>query len=291
MQTVKRLFAITAAFLLTVVLLCISVSAFDANDYDYGGGGGGYSYSYDDDDDSGGGDLTSLLLAVVVVAIMCVYWWIKGIIDKHRKKKEPAQAPASLPNRTAEITGLLRQSYPDFDGENMKALAKKAFIDIQNARCTRDPEPLKNIMYDGLWRVILGNIEDDMIEHVTVHSENIAITQSWLTSYVREGGYEYIGVYLNAKYTEYRTDDTTGAIISGDAAAQVREHYLMRFARSLNNPSDQPKYCPNCGAPMDIASSGKCLYCGSTVTTSSFDWLLSDFTTVRSDTKDDGIRI
>ena len=83
----KRIFAAVTALLLSVILLCTYITAFDANDYDYGGGGGGgYSYSYDSDS-SGGGDLTSLVLAIIIVGIMCVYWWIKGEIDKRRKKK------------------------------------------------------------------------------------------------------------------------------------------------------------------------------------------------------------
>jgi hypothetical protein len=287
----KRLLTVTAAFLLAARMLCTGISAFDANDYDYGGGGGGYSYSYDDDDYSGGGDLTSLLLAIVIVAIMGVYWWIKDKIDKRRKKKETAQEPASLPNRTKEITELLRQSDPGFDGEALKALAKKAFADIQNAKAAHSAEPLRGMMYDGLFRAIAGSIDDDRLEQVTEHFDNIRITQSWLTSYVCEGGHEYIGVYLNAKYTEYRTDDTTGTVISGDAAKEVREHYLMRLARSPGSSAAQPQTCPNCGAPISGAGSGKCEYCGSAVAASGNDWLLSGFTTVRSDTKDDGIRI
>ena len=33
--------------------------------------------------------------------------------------------------------------------------------------------------------------------------------------------------------------------------------------------------CPNCGAPTDITSSGKCKYCGSVITTGEHDWVLS----------------
>ena len=49
--------------------------------------------------------------------------------------------------------------------------------------------------------------------------------------------------------------------------------------------------CPNCGAPLNISSTGVCEYCGSTVTTGLYSWVLSDFSTVRNDTQDDGIRV
>ena len=91
--------------------------------------------------------------------------------------------------------------------------------------------------------------------------------------------------------TGIRTDN--GEIIKGDKTTMWHLRYLMKFMRSTSGTgsSEAPKFCPNCGAPLEIASSGKCEYCGSTITSTSFDWLLSDFTTVRNDTKDDGIRV
>ena len=35
-------------------------------------------------------------------------------------------------------------------------------------------------------------------------------------------------------------------------------------------------YCPNCGAPNQITSLGKCEYCGSTITTGKYVWILSN---------------
>ena len=34
--------------------------------------------------------------------------------------------------------------------------------------------------------------------------------------------------------------------------------------------------CPNCGAPTQITSSGKCEYCGSIITTGEHSWALSN---------------
>ena len=48
--------------------------------------------------------------------------------------------------------------------------------------------------------------------------------------------------------------------------------------------------CPNCGAPLEISSSGVCEYCGSVVTTGQYSWVLTDFSGIRNDTVDDGIK-
>ena len=34
--------------------------------------------------------------------------------------------------------------------------------------------------------------------------------------------------------------------------------------------------CPNCGAPTQITSAGKCEYCGSIITTGEYSWVLSN---------------
>ena len=36
------------------------------------------------------------------------------------------------------------------------------------------------------------------------------------------------------------------------------------------------KNCPNCGAPTQITSAGKCEYCGSVITTGEYNWCLSN---------------
>ena len=54
--------------------------------------------------------------------------------------------------------------------------------------------------------------------------------------------------------------------------------------------ADKNDTCPNCGAPLEISSSGVCEYCGSVVTTGQYSWVLTDFSGIRNDTVDDGIK-
>ncbi len=289
----KRIITAAVVLILAVILLCTGISAFDANDYDYGGGSsGGYSYSYEDDDDSGGGDLTSLVLAIVVVAIMCVYWWIKGKIDKHRKKKlEEEHTPKSVPNRTAEINDTVRRFDPTFDSEAMKTYAKKVFKDLYAALNTHNLEPLRDIMVSQLFDYVNSVIRDDSDHNMTNHYENITVMQSWLTSYVRENGREYITVYMNTKYIGYCTDNGTGELLSGNSNTECKQRYLMTFVRNTNVSADSSQFCPHCGAHINAAYPGKCEYCGNSVTAESPGWLLSSWAPVDSDTQDPGIRL
>ncbi|MBO6231481.1 MAG: TIM44-like domain-containing protein [Ruminiclostridium sp.] len=316
----KRPLTAVSSLLLTAVLLCAGASAFDANDYDYGGGGydyGGSSWDYDDDDDysygggysnsydaddhyygsSGGSsdmtwEETLITVAVVAAALIIVGIWANKPLKSSKKKlTAPRSRQVTVPNRNVDIRDAVQRFDPSFSSEEMLTFAKNTFIAVQDAWCAKDLEPVRGLMHNNLYSTTLRQVQAKIDQHVTYHYENYTFRNVYLTSYVRDREYEYITVYLNTQYIDYQVDDNTGSIIRGDKTTMWKMRYLMKFMRSVERRPDQPKYCPNCGAPLDIASSGKCGYCGSTVTSGSFDWLLSDFTTVRNDTKDDGIRI
>ncbi len=314
----KRILTAIAVLLFSAVLLCIGISAFDANDYDYDYGGGGYSYDdddddydyggsswdYDDDDDyysgsSGGGGGSNMtweetLITIGIVAAALILggsWASKPLKSSKKHQPAPRSRQVTIPNRNVDVRNAVQQSDPSFSTEEMLAYAKDTFVAVQNAWCAKDLTTVRGLMHNNLYNTTMKQVQAKIEQHVTYHYENYTFRNVYLTSYVRDSEYEYVTVYLNTEYIDYQVDDNTGNIIRGDKTTMWKMRYLMKFMRSVERQSDQPKVCPNCGAPMDIASSGKCAYCGSTVTTSSFDWLLSDFTTVRSDTKDDGIRI
>ncbi|MBP5604253.1 MAG: TIM44-like domain-containing protein [Ruminiclostridium sp.] len=308
----KQLLTVISVFLLAAVMLCTCVSAFDANDYDYGGGDdysydyGGSSWDYDDDDDDyysgsyggggGGSDMTweEMLITVGIVAAALILggsWARKPLKSSGKKQPPPASRQVTVPNRNNEVRDAVQRSDPSFSTDGMLTFAKDTFVAVQNAWCAKDLTTVRGLMHNNLYNTTMKQVQAKIDQHVTYHYENYTFRNVYLTSYVRDSEYEYVTVYLNTEYIDYQVDDNTGNIIRGDKTTMWKMRYLMKFMSSVERQSDQPKVCPNCGAPMDIASSGKCAYCGSTVTTSSFDWLLSDFTTVRSDTKDDGIRI
>lgn len=95
---------------------------------------------------------------------------------------------------------------------------------------------------------------------------------------------------------DYQVDELTGNIIRGDKYTRWDLRYKMKFVRSVGTKTKEETdknnghNCPNCGAPMEISSSGVCDYCGSVVTTGQYSWVLTDFTTVRNDTQDEGIQ-
>ena len=305
----KRIMYCILLIAIVAVALCTAITAFDGNDYDYGGGGGDWgggndfnwggssSYSSSDGDDIGffGG---IIVIVVIVIVIMALKGKDKGKGTGTVRSGQGSQgANVVLPNRNDQIQAIIRKKDPNFSADDFVTFSKQVYIDIQTAWCNRDLTPVRPIMHQNLYNTTQRQVQDKINQGVVYHYENIAINTAYLTSFVRDKDYEYLTVYLNARMIDYQVDEKTGNIIRGDKTTRWDMRYKMKYVRSIgvttkDKVSGTHEYnCPNCGAPLEITSTGICEYCGSTVSTGDYSWVLTDFTTVRNDTVDDGIRV
>lgn len=300
----------------TAAVLCFGTAliAFDGNDYDYGGGGdwgggwdndwdGGDNYDYSSSSSSGssGEGFVGLIgAAVVIVIVFVVLKALKGNSASGpviRSGQGSQGANVFLPNRNDQIQEIIRKKDPNFTADDFVTFAKQVYIDIQMAWCARDMSPVRPVMHQNLFNTTQRQVEEKIKQGVVYHYESIAINTAYLTSFVRDKDFEYLTVYLNSRMIDYQVDEKTGNIIRGDKNTRWDMRYKMKFVRSTSATTKDAVSgthgynCPNCGAPLEITSSGECPYCGSTVTTGDYSWVLTDFTTVRNDTVDDGIRV
>ena len=324
----KRIIACIVLITIAVIALCTTITAFDGNDYDYGGWD---DWGWDDDDDWGwddddddyyysggssgssgsyGSGGASAGYAGAIAAILIIVFTIlrAGKMSGRRKRTftvNPTVRPGQgmqgrnvfLPNRNDQIQAIIRKKDPNFTADDFVTFAKQVYIDIQTAWCNRDLTPVRPVMHQNLYNTTQRQVQDKINQQIVYHYENMAINTAYLTSFARDKDYEYLTVYLNARMIDYQTHEPTGNIIRGDKTTRWDMRYKLKFIRTVgvstrDKVSGAKEYnCPNCGAPLEITSAGVCSYCGSTVSTGDYSWVLTDFTTVRDDTVDDGIRV
>ena len=298
----KKITGFIMLVFMAAVLLCTSVVAFDANNYDY-----------DDDDwssfdsDIGDGILGGLSCLsaffpspILIIAIVII------IANRNKNKSGGTVSPARpyqaagnvmLPDRNNEIQNIIKRKDLNFSADDFITYAKQVYIDIQTAWCERDMTSVKPVMQEKLFAASQRMAADNKARGIVYHYESIAINTAYLTSYARDKENEYLTVYLNARMFNYQTDEKTGNIISGNKTSREDVRYKMKFIRSVNSVTKgavrgaQGYNCPNCGAPLETTSSGECPYCGSIVNLGDYAWLLSDFITVQGNVADEGIRV
>lgn len=201
-----------------------------------------------------------------------------------------------LPNRTEQIEGIIKQGDPNFSASDFITFTKQVYIDIENAWCKRDLTPVRPVMHENLYNTTNKQVQAKIDQGIVYHYESIAIDTAYLTSYERDSQFEYVTAYLTSRMIDYQVDEKTGKIIRGDKTTRWVQKYKMKFVRSLGVQTKTETgamtghNCPNCGAPLEISSSGLCEYCGSVVTTGQYTWVLTDFAGIRNDTVDDGIK-
>ena len=93
---------------------------------------------------------------------------------------------------------------------------------------------------------------------------------------------DVLTVVLKSRMNDYIIDETTGKIVKGDKTTDRYSTYKLDFIRTTGEKTKPGSIeinttnCPNCGAPTQITSSGKCEYCGSVITTGEHSWALSN---------------
>ena len=330
----NKLTLIVIIFIL-LSLMIIPSAAFDSNDYgggDSGDSGGSWDSGGSDSDDSwsggwssgdsggGGGSSGGGISATFVIIIIIIY--VIYIVMKNSGKYKsnnsgghgryggpsatgaPAVRPSSgqglhirLPDRTTEISGIIKERDPNFSASDFITFAKRLYIDIQTAWYKRDLPSVRAFLHDNLYDATTRQLQAKIDQGVVYHYESMVVNTTYLTSYSRDGQFEYLTLYLNARMIDWQEDEKTGRILRGDKTTRWDLRYKMTFMRSNGVQTKEAvskatsHNCPNCAAPLEFTSSAQCAYCGSFVTTGMYSWVLSDFGTIRDDTRDDGIQI
>lgn len=318
-------FLMLFVMVLMLIFSCVSVSAVEnneaynqniqispldfgnQNDYaggDWGGGsdwdsGGNWGYSsgtYNDDSDSP--PLTIIIIAVVFILII-----IAGVYAKSPKKSGGAKQGSNqgqfftAPDRTSEIEDLIKRRDPNFSAPDFITFGKEVFVDMQEGWSARDLSKIRMVMHDNLYNQTQKQIDEKIRLGLVNHIENIAVSTAYLTAYKRDKQFEYLTMYLSARFVDYEQEEESGKIIRGNKTDRWEMRYAMKFMRSTNvktkveNDVLKSHNCPNCGAPLQMESSGICEYCGSVVTTGQYSWVICDHTSIRNDTVDEGISV
>lgn len=293
-----------SALFLLLVFLMVSVFAVPAAalgddvDYDYGGwdDGGGW----DDDDDWGGGGWTGgndyggssgsggssgpgTIAVIVVVAIVF-------IVLSAFKKSGSGQAPTQTMRHTSGNSDTqrknpgsldrLRQADPKFSASDMEAKVKNWVMQFEKAWCDGDMSPCRPFISDGLFHTYQSQLETMKQNGEIARSEDLAVTACTVESWQKDGDNEYLNVFLKEKKRTYKVDrNDPQKVIKGDRGVVYLLEYRWQLIRSAGSVSENAgtrvEECPNCGAQTSVNQSGACEYCGSTLVTESFDWVLN----------------
>ena len=244
------------------------------DDDDYSSSYGGTSHS------SGGGSSWGTIITFII--IIAIAYAISSK-NKHTPIR-PVQSyqPASNFDSEENVERKVKAVDEMFNKEEFLSWTRSLFVKLQEAWTARDWSTIRvfetNELFEQHQKQLQGYIDRKQINVM----ERICVLSVKLADFKQTGNKDVLTVVLKSRMNDYIIDETTGKIVKGDKTTDRYSTYKLDFIRTTGEKTKPGSIeinttnCPNCGAPTQITSSGKCEYCGSVITTGEHSWALSN---------------
>ena len=259
--------------------------------YDSGGSsysGGSYDYDYDYDYDSGdyssddSGDI-SMFAAIVGFTILIIIIVAICMGSSTSNQSTSGVVPSkSLPDENA-IENKIKSYIPNFNKQEFLDNGYNIYKDVQNAWMNFKLEDVKDEITDELY-----NMYESQLTTLEVKGEqNIMKDFKVVKSYLKDAVVQNNTITITTGYViqmyDYIIEKSTGKVIRGSSNNKLKIVYEMKFRRTLDESAKIDK-CPNCGAKIDMNTSGICEYCVSKLVSENTKWVLTEKKTIRQET-------
>lgn len=282
-------------FLVIVLAALTLTSAFaDFGDYasssDYGDwGDSSSSFDWDNDSSSSflGGFMGGLLGSggiggVIGVIIIIIIFLVMRSKKKNAGNNKRPVAPGATPTAASRLNPVdtFRNRDPAFSEAVITEKISNLYVKLQNSWTAKELEPLRPYLTEEMYAKSERQIQSMIANKQTNVIERIAVLGVNLSGWYTDGNNDNLVARLHTRICDYVVDDNTGKVIRGSKDTERFMEYewtLTRKAGMVTPVDDSLREvnCPNCSAPLNVAQSAKCPYCGSIVTNSDYDWVIS----------------
>lgn len=268
-----------------------SSSSWDWDDDDH------YSYSSSSDGDLGfllglllGSDGGGIVFAIIIIFIVIYSKKHKGTVHRPRNAYIPNRVNTDnvTKDRSIQVERQIKIVDQLFSEEKFISFTKELFVKLQNAWTARDWEPMRLFETPELFEQHKAQVQGYIDTNRINIMDRIAVNYAYLYTFKQTEEKEILEVALKSTMKDYIIDATTKELIEGSKTQDRQTLYKLTFERTkgilTEEKTDEVKTtnCPNCGAPTQVTSSGKCDYCGSIITTRDYGWVLAGLEPLRN---------
>lgn len=300
----KRLAKVFPIILMIMGLIIIPVKA---KALDFGDFSGDSDYGSDDSWDSGGWDsggsdwdsdsgsyrsnsdaveldTADLHVLFIVLGIgwgtVIMIYVINNAMDKKRRQRSlENSANRELTNgyKLRSVTEYTT-AHPEFSEVEFKKKLADLYVRCQHEWQRKDISSLRPYFTAPFFSQMDTQLSSYRMKRQTNYIDDIYVISVDLMGYYSENGFDVMVARLKTRIIDYVKDDYTDRIIRGSDTKQK----IMTYGWTLVKKSDSVQrgaadhICPHCGARISMNQSAVCEYCGSTLTTDSFDWVISN---------------
>lgn len=296
----RKLKEIARIIILVIVLTFVTSSRISIadvgsfEDYDSGSSSWGSSdwdssswdYDYDYDSGSnytyigGGSPLPGIIIFIIIVAISM---YVKSKQKNNwQMPKQQFQTQNYAYKSEEEVEKEVKAVDELFNKEEFLSWSRDLFVKLQEAWTARDWSTIRVFETNELFEQHHKQLQDYIDRKQINKMERICVKSAQLADFKQTGDKDILTVILKSRMVDYIIDEETGKVLKGDKVTDRHSTYKLEFIRKTGvktKPGSNQintTNCPNCGAPTQITSSGKCEYCGSVITTGEHSWALAN---------------
>lgn len=164
-----------------------------------------------------------------------------------------------------------------FNESGFIAKVDNTFIMLHSAVMLGNLERVKHKLSDNLIARYEEIIEKLNKQNYRQMYDEINVKSTEIKSISKSEDKYIIEVLLVSRYMEYIIDKNTRKYISGINDHRIEKNNYLTFTKRINTKEESlARKCPGCGANINANYSGKCIYCGTTYDTVTYDWILED---------------
>lgn len=226
---------------------------------------------------SGSSDPLAGIISFAIIVVIIVIW---SIIAK--KATNNLHKIVINKNNEDEIENKIKKLIPNFNKQEFLKQGYSIYYDIQMAWMDFKLEDIKDKVTDEIYTMYESQLATLEVKGEQNIMKDIQLKQSCLKDVTNQNGTITIKTNYVIEMYDYIADVNTKKLIRGEDKKKIRILYEMSFRKTLNE-DEKITHCPNCGAKVEMNSTGTCEYCGSKLVSENTKWVLTEKKVIEQD--------
>ncbi len=231
--------------------------------------GSDFDSDYDYYGSSSGEDAPAVVVIVAAVIVVVVI-----IIIIKSSPKNTIMTSSVGYNYNDISDDELKKFIPNLTVEELKDITYKIFLDVQDAWMNFNYDKIRNLCTDELYNAYKTQLQTLKLKNGKNVMCDFLLKDIKITGVSDNNGIIKVDTYMDIEMYDYVINTKTNEVIRGNKKRIVNNHYLMTFVKTDKEVTGETK-CPDCGAKVDLNTSAKCEYCGSTIVKDAKEFVLS----------------
>ena len=218
---------------------------------------------------SGSSDPLAGMISIAIMIAIIVIWTIIANKNKNQSHKIVINK-----NNEDEIENKIKKLIPNFSKQEFLKQGFNIYYDIQMAWMDFKLEDIKDKVTDEIYTMYESQLATLEVKGEQNIMKDIQLKQSCLRDVTNQNGTVTIKTNYVIEMYDYIADVNTKKLIRGEDKEKICILYEMSFRKALSE-DEKVTHCPNCGAKVEMNSTGTCEYCGSKLVSENTKWVLT----------------